>query len=315
MNKVFCGVLIVLSVTFSYSQNNEEEVENEVDLILNLLFEDEEDQKVDDLLQALFKEQKELEDLITSFSDFKFLYLSANYTSDTYFGGRDIGWSEYNFRPQVTYISGKGFFGGISGAYYEGNYFDPKWNYTAFNVGYGISFGKQRLLRLSGSYAYYLYSKPNSNPLTNTVSLGLSLRNKKRTLSTRISFNESFGSESLFQISWSGYYVLNIINKKNYRLQFRPRVALLWAEQTAYFNTGETEIVEYDGDDYEVYIYDEKDVFDLMNAQLNLPLLFSTKKWDVEVGFNSNFPYEIGDETNQKNNNFFNISIGYLLEL
>ncbi|MEN8764256.1 MAG: hypothetical protein ABF273_04855 [Wenyingzhuangia sp.] len=316
MKNFFIGLLVFLSSMFTYAQTNESDSESDVDTIIDTLFGDEEEKEIEDLLQALFKEQKELEDLMTSFSDFKFLYISSNYTSDTYFAGRDIGWSGYNIRPQITFISGKGFFGGISGAYYDGGYFDPKWNFTSLNVGYGKSFGSKKTFRLSGNYSHFLYSKSGSNPLTNTISLGASLTNKRRTLGTRFSINESFGTnESLFQISWSTYFALNILNEKKYRLQLRPRLVISWAEQTAYFDSGEFEDIQEEGLLYELTIFEESEVFDLMNVQLNIPLLFSTERWDVEVGFNSNFPYEIGDENQQKTNNFFNLSIGYLLEL
>jgi hypothetical protein len=56
-------------------------------------------------------------------------------------------------------------------------------------------------------------------------------------------------------------------------------------------------------------------VFDLINTQINLPLLYSTNSFDFEAGYNINFPNAIGDESNLKNTGFFSFSIGYLIDL
>ncbi|MGY6647313.1 hypothetical protein [Wenyingzhuangia sp. IMCC45574] len=315
MKNLFLSLFLCISF-LSFSQNKEDETQQtDEDLILESLLDEDADKDVDDLLAALFKEQKDLNDLMESFSNFKFLYISANYTSDTYFAGRDIGWNDYNLRPQITYLDAKGFFASIGGAYYDGTYFDPRWDFTSLSAGYGRSFGKNNIFRVSGGYTRFIYSKKGSNPFTNSISAGIAVRNKKRTLGTRLSLNESFGDDNSFQIGYSAFGVINILDKEKYRLQLRPRLNILAGQQTFFEETGEFDIEIEDGIPYEVPRYNETSVFDLMNVQISLPILYTTEKWDVEVGFNRNFPYEIGNETKEDNTGFINVSVGYLLEL
>ncbi|WP_010136208.1 hypothetical protein [Ochrovirga pacifica] len=310
---VFFVIFIGVSVLSLRAQELTEERSDE-DLIIDSFFETDEEQEVENLLQTLFKEQKDLNDLIENFSDFRFLYLSFNYNSDTYFAGRDIGINDYNVRPQITYLNSHGFFAGISGAYYK--QLEPKWDFTSLSVGYGKSFGKNNAFRFSGSYTRFIYSLTDSNPYTNSVSIGLNLRNKKRTLGTRVSLTESFGSDANFQITTSLYGMISLLDKDRYRLQLRPRAYVFMGQQLAYYETDETEILpDENGEDQEYIVFKEKQIFDLMNFQINIPILFTTEKWDVELGFNRNFPFEVGDESDQRNTNFINISIGYLLEL
>lgn len=306
----------MLTSLFSFSQTKDEEGENtDEDVILESFFDAAADKDVDDLLATLFKEQKDLDDLLATFSDFKFLYFSANYTSDTYFAGRDIGWNNFNIRPQISYFDSRGFFASLGGTYYDGDYFDPKWDFTSLGVGYGKSFGKNNMFRTSVGYTRFFYSKQGSNPFTNSISAGIAVRNKKRTLGTRVSLNESFGDDAIFQLSYSAFGVINIFDKDKFRLQLRPRFNILAGQQTIYEDTEELTIFEEDGVLYEIPVQVEKDIFDLMNVQVSLPVLFTTEKWDVEVGFNRNFPYEVGGESKERNTNFINIAVGYLLEL
>ena len=72
-------------------------------------------------------------------------------------------------------------------------------------------------------------------------------------------------------------------------------------------------ILEQNGElitDYEI-----NTVFDLINTQLNFPLILSTNSFDFELGYSVNFPNALGDESNLKSTGFLNFSIGYLLNL
>ncbi len=59
----------------------------------------------------------------------------------------------------------------------------------------------------------------------------------------------------------------------------------------------------------------QNNVFGLINTQINLPLQYSSRRFDFELGFNLNFPSELEGESNLKNTNFFNVGIGYLIDL
>ena len=96
---------------------------------------------------------------------------------------------------------------------------------------------------------------------------------------------------------------------KNFVLKFGPQFNFILAQQTIALEQlnmqGDTPTTEI--------IYNN--IFDLLNAQLNLPLTLSTKSWDIELDYNMHFPSAIGTETDLKTTSFFNISIGNLFDL
>lgn len=322
MNKIYLPLFLVLTFSFGgYAQNSEEGETNEdsvVDEIIDSFFDEKKDKSVEDLLAALFKEQKDFDELMNTFSDFKFLYMSLNYNTDTYFSGEDIGVDQYNIRPQVTYINSKGFFAGISGIYYQE--LEPKWNFTSLSLGYGKSFGKNNIFRLSGSYSRFLYSKGADNPYTNSLSIGVTIRNKKRTFGSRFSVNESFGDEefftkdNLFQVALSTYGLITLVKKSNYRIQLRPRINISAGQQIAFVEDGTILLIE-DGVGVEYINFEEKTVFDFRNTQMSIPVLYSNKSWDFEIGYSRNFPHALEGEEELKSTGFVNFSLGYLLEL
>ena len=92
------------------------------------------EKEVDEIIDALFNEDEAIDELMDELSNFKFLYLSLDYNSDTYFSGRDIDIDQYNLKPQLTYMNAKGFFASLSGTYYSE--FIPKWDFTSATFGY-----------------------------------------------------------------------------------------------------------------------------------------------------------------------------------
>jgi len=56
-------------------------------------------------------------------------------------------------------------------------------------------------------------------------------------------------------------------------------------------------------------------VSNLYNTQVNLPLQLNVDSFDFELGYNINFPSEVGNETNLKNTSYFNFSVAYLFNL
>jgi len=92
-------------------------------------------------------------------------------------------------------------------------------------------------------------------------------------------------------------------------LKFKPQLNIIAGKQTI-------ELARIDNQNGQLTTqYTENDVFDLINTQVNLPILFSTNSFDFEAGYNINFPNAIGDESNLKNTGFFSLSIGYLIDL
>jgi hypothetical protein len=260
---------------------------------------------IDQYIDELLLEEQSLDELLASFINFHFLYISVNYNSDTYFSGRDIDIDQYNISPQITYMHSKGFYASLSGIYYSE--FIPKWDVTTATIGYGKSFGKDKIWRYYTSLSGYLYSENNIDGLYNgNISAGFGIQNKNRTLGTVISGSYYLGNDAAYQIVSRTYANLKLLKTKKHHLKFRPQLSIY---------TG-TQIVDVLSDTtLQETIISQNNVFGLINTQINFPIQYNTNSFDFELGYNLNFPSEIGDETDLKNTSFFNIGISYLLDL
>jgi hypothetical protein len=289
MKKYITLLLWLSSITFAYSQEPTKEKE------------------IDDLIDELFMEDEVINELTASLKNSQFLYVSATYNSDTYFSGRDIEIDQYNITPQITYAHSNGIFASLSGIYYSE--FVPKWDVTTATVGYGKNIGEKKLFKYSVSYSKYFYANDIDNIYTNTLNVGLSVRNKKRTIGTQLSGSYLFGEDQSFEIASRSFVDVNLLKSKISKLKFKPQLNIIAGKQTI-------ELARIYSQDGQLFTeYTENDVFDLINTQINLPLLFSTNSFDFEAGYNINFPNALGDESNLKNTGFFSFSIGYLIDL
>lgn len=259
------------------------------------------EKEIDDLIDDLFMEDELINELTASLKNSQFLYISSAYNSDTYFSGRDIGIEQYNITPQITYVHTNGIFASLSGIYYSE--FVPKWDVTVATVGFSKNIGKKKLFKYAVSYSKYFYADDINNIYTNTFNVGLGIRNKKRNIGTQLSGSYLFGEDQSFEIASRSFVDFNLLKRHNSSLKFKPQLNIIAGKRTielARVNQGGQLL---------------NDVFDLINTQINLPLLYSTNSFDFEAGYNINFPNAIGDESNLKNTGFFNFSIGYLIDL
>ncbi|MDT8416557.1 MAG: hypothetical protein RQ864_01995 [Lutibacter sp.] len=289
MKKYLILLFWLSGLTFAYSQEPTKEKE------------------INDLIDGLFMEDEVINELTASLKKSQFLYVSATYNSNSYFSGRDIGIDQYNLTPQITYVHSNGIFASLSGIYYSE--FVPKWDVTTATVGFGKYIGKNKLFKYAVSYSRYFYANDIDNIYTNTLNAGFGVRNKKRTLGTQLSGSYLFGEDQSFEIASRSFVDFNLLKTKKTSLKFKPQLNIVAGKQTI-------ELARiYNQDGQMLTEYTENDVFDLINTQINLPLLFSTNSFDFEAGYNINFPNAIGDESNLKNTGFFNISIGYLIDL
>lgn len=288
--KKYITLLMLLSGTvFTYSQQLTKEKE------------------INDIIDEIFLEDEVINELSASLKNYQFLYISTTYNSDTYFSGRDIGVDQYNITPQITFANSNGIFASLSGIYYSE--FVPKWDVTTATVGFSRNIGKDKLFKYSISYSKYFYSNDIDNIYTNTINLGLGVRNKKRTLGTQLSGSYLFGEEQSFEMASRSFVNFNLLKTNKTSLNFKPQLNIIAGKQTIEL----ARIVNQNGQ--LTTQYTENDVFDLINTQINLPLLYSTNSFDFEAGYNINFPNAIGDEYNLKNTGFFSFSIGYLIDL
>jgi hypothetical protein len=265
------------------------------------------DKETDDFIDDLFQNNKTLDEVLASFSEYQLLYLSMNYNSNTYFSGRDIGVHQYSLSPKISYLHYSGLSLNVSGIYYDK--FDPKWDLTTVNIGYGKSLGKNTTFKYYTSYTRYFYNNGLSNSFENDINVGVGIKNKKKTIGTQLSGSYLFGADKAFQLASTTYFVVKLIKTPKYRLDIRPQFSVIAGDQTVelsrtYIQNGRL-----------VTDYTTNKQFYLINKQVNFPIQFSANSFDFELGYNINFPSPIGTETNLKNTNYFNFSAAYLFDL
>lgn len=288
--QIFASWLLLFTAATSVNLYAQQPKEDDIDLLLDELF---------------FNDQQFFNDILDSFNTNNFIYTNVSFNSNTFFTGRDSGIDQFNIVPQISYYSASGFNVSVSGIYYET--FSPNWDFTNISLGYYNTIGKDKLITYNVGYTRYFYSK-GWDTFTNSIDLSLGLRNKKRTLGTKLATSYLFGTDQSFQIVSRSYANLTLAKEKDYTLKFRPQISFVIAQQTTaleQLNTqGDVTTVEY------VY----NDIFDLLNTQINIPLTLVTKSWDFELGYNINLPTRVETEPELKTTSFINLSIGYLID-
>lgn len=288
--QIFASWLLLFTAATSVNLYAQQPKEDDIDLLLDELF---------------FNDQQFFNDILDSFNTNNFIYTNVSFNSNTFFTGRDSGIDQFNIVPQISYYSASGFNVSVSGIYYET--FSPNWDFTNISLGYYNTIGKDKLITYNVGYTRYFYSK-GWDTFTNSIDLSLGLRNKKRTLGTKLATSYLFGTDQSFQIVSRSYANLTLAKEKDYTLKFRPQISFVIAQQTTaleQLNTqGDVTTVEY------VY----NDIFDLLNTQINIPLTLVTKSWDFELGYNINLPTRVETEPELKTTGFINLSIGYLID-
>ncbi|PQV48187.1 hypothetical protein CLV33_10533 [Jejuia pallidilutea] len=282
--------LLLFTAATNANLHAQEPKEDEIDMLLDELF---------------FNDEQFMNDILNSFNTNNFIYTNVSFNSNTFFTGRDSGIDQFNMVPQISYYSASGFNISVSGIYYEN--FSPNWDFTNVSVGYYNTLGQKKLFNYNVGYTRYFYAN-GWDVFTNSISLSLGVRNKKRTLGTKLTTSYLFGTDQSFQIVSRSYANLNLNQGKHYSLKLRPQISFVIAQQTIaleQLNTqNEIPTIEY--------IYN--DIFDLLNTQINIPLTLITKSWDFELGYNINFPSRLETEPELKTTGFVNLSIGYLID-
>ena len=280
------GLLLFSLVTSFYSYGQETE-DDEIDLLLDELFFSE-DQFIDDILDLLSKRD--------------FIYTNISYHSNTYFSGRESNIDQFNLNSQLSFYHRSGFNLSVSGVYYQE--FDPNWDLTNISIGYYDNMGKKNQVQYDIGYTRYIYSD-GWDTFTNSLDASIGIRNSNRSVGTELSASYLFGNDQSVQLVSGSYYRVTLARDQNYVIRFKPQLYFIVAKQTVAF-------LELDSQGDRVIRFN--DVFGLLNTQLNLPISLSTRSWDLELGYNINFPSKVEGESNLNTTGFFSGSIGYLFD-
>ncbi len=272
------------------------------------------DEEIDEIIENLISlDDDTLIDIINELNKYQIIYTSVNFNAQTYFLGRDLGIDQYTISSQVMYENSNGVFLGVSGNFYSE--FDPKWDITTLTAGYGKNFGAKDNIRLELGYSRYIFSDSGSNDFKNSIDAGAYISTTNGVLGSAISSSYLFGKKTGFQSTLSVYgniKLFNLNSKNNSKVNFEPDLSFQFASEnidTSRFDNLGIDIPFINR------IVDSFETFSLRNIQLQLPLVFELNDFQIEAGYNINFPSALDFEDSISNTSFFNFGLSYIFSL
>jgi len=258
-------------------------------------------EKIDSLIYDLFFDSDQSTSSFTPKKNYHFLYLRTNYGTKTFYAGREIGLNQGNLLGQLYYFHSKGFFTGISGAWFSE--MDPGYRITSLSAGISKSLRSSGLFHYRMSFNYFLFNGEDYKPDYNS-SLNAGGTLKGKWLGTRIDGAFLLGNETGFQLYSNTYLRLNLIRLNRLdRIQTEPSLGLFWGSETLYELAENAEFP---------LVY--KDSFGLLNMQVEIPLQLTWKSFDLELSWIKNFPQSSGS-FDYPSSSFFEIALGYFISL
>ena len=259
---------------------------------------EEEDAIIDSVLDELFQTDSSF----ASLSQSQYLYTNLSFDESVFFAGRDFDINQFGFTPSISYMKGQNFFVSLGSAYFSE--LDPKWDFVSISSGYSFFLDRSDRLSLSGIYSRIFFSADSDELNPNRLSAALAYHKNKIRL--RLSAAYLFGGSATFYTDSSASYEIPLLENDQWEISFNPQLGLLMSEQTISEQIAsgffKTQIVE-------------RDVFDLINTQITIPLLVDIGTWDFQLSYNLNLPKALIGETNLNTSGYFSFSIGYFSPL
>lgn len=256
---------------------------------------------IDDLFEV---DSLEIAQLFDDIKQQDYLYINNLYNSKTLFSGRDFGVNQFSFFPSVSYIDSNNFFLNISSGYFSG--VSPEWDFVTLSGGYSNYITKDKSLLASLAYSYSSYSQDVADLNNQRVSASISYRKNKFRNATTAGY--LFGGLHSYFISNNSYLDIVFLKMKTVELSVQPRFGLFWGNQTI------TELVST-GIRFSPFELVDRDVFQLLNTELSLPITIDFGNWDLELEYTLAVPNALPGEEEPQNSGYFSISLGYLVEL
>ncbi len=269
--------------------------------------------QIDSLLNEVIFEDDDLLDMLITSKSFHFLYSRFNYDTKTYFAGRDIGFNQFNATGQIVYFHSSGFSIGAAAVYYRD--LEPRINSSLITLGYNGLFTKSPDYRFRISYDRYFFAKSDSlsaSSFNSSANIGISI--DKKIIGTRVDYSLLIGKVVGSQFSWDLYGDFLILKMGKFdHIKFDPVISFYAGSDRTII----TQIGVVPGVLPKRYTLTEieKEKFGWMNTELKLPISVSYLNFDIEVGYNINFPRSIVTDEKLDNTSYFNFSIGYIISL
>ncbi len=259
---------------------------------------EEEDAILDSVIDEFFSTDSLLVNLLKT----NYLYTNFSFDESVFFAGRDFDVNQFGFTPSISYMRGQNFFVSLGSAYFSE--LDPKWDFVSISSGYSLFLDQNEKLSLTGIYSRIFFADNTAELNPNRLSASLALY--KNSLRLRGSAGYLFGGSTAFYSTLSSSYEISIFENERREMSFNPQLSFLMSEQTiseqiasGFFNT---QIME-------------REVFDLINTQISLPIQLDSGNWDFQLSYNINLPKALTNESNLNPSGYFSFSIGYFSTL
>lgn len=292
MRTILCVIFILCSV-WTLNAQEKEDSDAELDAIIDELILDE--NSILDYLEALEK--------------YQVLFVALDFNNKTYFLGRDLGLDQFTLSPQVVYQHHSGVYLGVSGAIYSE--FDPQWDITTASVGFSKNFGTYDNFNFDIGYSRYIFSDSQSRDFENSLDASFSIETKDRLIGASATVTYFFGDEQGVQNSFDIYSSLDLFKLSNkHQVSLNPQVSFIVGNEsidTSRFDDLLSDIPLVSR------IVNEFETYALRNTQLSVPLNVELGDFELEFGYNFNFPNALLFERNLENTSFFNLGLSYIL--
>lgn len=256
----------------------------------------------DAILDSVIDEFFSTDSLLVNLPKTNYLYTNFSFDESVFFAGRDFDVNQFGFTPSISYMRGQNFFVSLGSAYFSE--LDPKWDFVSISSGYSLFLDQNEKLSLTGIYSRIFFADNTAELNPNRLSASLALY--KNSLRLRGSAGYLFGGSTAFYSTLSSSYEISIFENERREMSFNPQLSFLMSEQTiseqiasGFFNT---QIME-------------REVFDLINTQISLPIQLDSGNWDFQLSYNINLPKALTNESNLNPSGYFSFLIGYFSTL
>ena len=254
------------------------------------------------ILDSVMDEFFSTDSLLVDLSKTNYLYTNFSFDESVFFAGRDFDIKQFGFTPSISYMRGQNFFVSLGSAYFSE--LDPKWDFVSISSGYSLFLDQNEKLSLTGIYSRIFFADNTAELNPNRLSASLAFQ--KNSLRLRGSAGYLFGGSTAFYTTLSSSYEISIFENERWEMSFNPQLSFLMSEQTiseqiasGFFNTQTV----------------ERDVFDLINTQISLPLQWDSGNWDFQLSYNINLPKALANESNLSPTGYLSFSVGYFSAL
>ena len=259
---------------------------------------EEEEAILDSVLDEFFSTDSLLVDLPKT----NYLYTNFSFDESVFFAGRDFDINQFGFTPSISYMRGQNFFVSLGSAYFSE--LDPKWDFISISSGYSLFLDREDRFSLTGIYSRIFFADDTADLNPNRLSVALAFL--KNSFRLRCSAGYLFGGSTAFYTSLTSSFDISIFETQMWEMSFNPQLSFLISEQT---------ISEQIASGFFKMQTLERDVFNLINTQINIPLELDIGNWDFQLSYNINLPRALANESNLSPSGYFSFSIGYFSTL